>query len=324
MATGVELKPMNRKNMIRRLRQGAVRRIYKTLDARTERNDWPQWFLLAGRCALESATSPDPSRLVPIVPPPDRFWADPFAWSWGGREFVFFEEYLRSTRRGRISVMSLDAGLRPQGEAQPVIDEAWHLSYPFLLEHEGTLYMVPESARTKRIDLYRCDEFPHRWSHVHTLIEGIEAADATLLEHDGRWWLFCAARLGKAKINASLLAFHADSPLSRRWIPHAGNPLILDFGSARPGGRIIRAPGDRMVRPGQDSVPRYGAGLGLYAIDTLTPEHYAEHRIWHSTGAKAGGWHAMHHMDWHDGVLVMDAQRLLPRDGEPRSPNARS
>jgi hypothetical protein len=180
--------------------------------------------------------------------------------------------------------------------------------------------MVPESAHSKRIDLYRCDEFPHRWHPVRTLIAGIEAADATLLEYGGRWWLLCAARLGRARINASLLAFHADSPLSPDWTPHPGNPLKLDYAGARPGGRILRAPDGRLIRPAQHSVPRYGAGLGLYAIERLTQTDYAERRIWHRGGDATGGWRAMHHLDWHDGLLVMDAQRLLPVVQRDQSP----
>ncbi|MEY6430866.1 hypothetical protein ABC977_00405 [Thioalkalicoccus limnaeus] len=283
----------------------------KRRDRRVERQAWPQWFLLVGRVTHAQRCAPNPLRLTPVQPPADRFWADPFLWFAGPRPYVFVEEYVREIGRGRISVLELDGDLQPCGPAVPVLDEARHLSYPFLFEYQGQLYMVPESARTRRVDLYRCEDFPYRWVRLHSLLAGIEAADATLFEHEGRWWLFCAARLGSARLNESLFAFHADSPLSRHWIPHSGNPLVRSFRCGRPAGRIFEDPAGGLIRPGQDSVPRYGFGIGLYRIETLTPDRYRERCIWRSDGQAAGGWRAMHHMDGQRDLLVMDAQRLL-------------
>jgi hypothetical protein len=304
-------------NPLRPLRHRLARALWKRLDRHKERAYQPQWFLLAGLRGPDSRCSPDPRGLQAILPPDDRFWADPFAWSEGAARYIFCEEYPFSTRRGRISVLELGPDLLPRGPAVPVIDEDRHLSYPFLFEYRGALYMVPETARSQRVDLYRCTGFPHRWTLEGSLMTGIEAADATLIEHEGRWWLFCAARQGKVRINESLLAFHADSPLSDSWTPHARNPLVRDYGGARPGGRIFRDSTGALLRPAQDCVPRYGYGLALTRIETLTPEHYAEGRIWHASGHTAGGWRALHHLDWHDGLLVMDAQRLLPLGGAP-------
>jgi hypothetical protein len=302
-----------RPNPLRRLYQTTARAIQKRRDARVERTHWPQWFLLVGLRARDAWATPDPGGLVPLYPPVDRFWADPFAWSEGGRRVIFLEEYPLHTGRGRVSVLELRADLDPAVPAIPVLDEDRHLSYPFLFSFAGDLYMVPESAAARRVDLYRCDAFPLVWTRVGTLLDGIQAADATLFEHGGHWWLFCSARLGKARLNESLFAFHADSPLSDRWTPHAGNPLVRDYAGGRPGGRVFVDGLGRLLRPAQASVPRYGYGLGLHEILELTPERFRERRIWHTTGPASGGWRALHHLDWHQGLMVMDAQRLIPK-----------
>lgn len=311
VAEQTDLKPF------RQLQQRLVRALWKRGDARAERRAWPQWFLLAGLRAREAWCTPDPAGLIRLYPPADCFWADPFAWSEAGRRFVFVEEYPFHTRRGRISVLELGGDLAPLGPAVPVLDEDRHLSYPYLFRFDGDLYMVPESAASRRVDLYRCTSFPERWRLVGTLLDGIQAADATLFEHEGRWWLLCSARLGKARFNDSLFAFHADSPLSDRWTPHAGNPVLRDFDGARPGGRAFVDPLGRLLRPAQVSVPRYGYGLAIKEVLELTPEHFRERRIWHATGPSSGGWYAMHHLDWHQGLMVMDAQRLIPRPDRP-------
>ena len=260
----------------------------------TERTHWPQWFLLAGLRGRDAWCAPDPAGLTPLYPPADRFWADPFAWSEAGRRFIFLEEYPFHTGRGRISVLELGPDLTPLGPAVPVIDEDRHLSYPFLFSFEGDLYMVPESAASRRVDLYRCHGFPYGWTRVGTLIAGIQAADATLFEHQGRWWLLCSARQGRARLNDSLFAFHADSPLATAGPPMPATPWCGTMPAARPGGRVFVDDQGRLLRPAQVSVPRYGYGLALNEVLELTPERFRErpHLAGHRGGERRLARHA--------------------------------
>jgi len=282
-------------------------------EAFLRRSQADRWFLLAGFCGPDALSAPPVDLLNPLYPPADVFWADPFAWRRDGRHYVFFEECPFATRKGRISVLELDAEARPVGPAVPVIEEPYHLSYPFLFEFEGELYMVPEKKAVRRVDVYRCVEFPHRCVPVKTLIAGMRIVDATLFEWQGRWWMFCAVKLKwkGLRYDETLFAFHADSPLSSDWTPHPANPLLRDFSRGRPGGRIQRDGEGRLLRPSQDCVRHYGDGLNINEISLLTPTEYQERRIWHSSGEAAGGWHGMHHMDWHEGLMVMDAQSPL-------------
>ena len=298
-----------------RWRQLWARRAGRKVDEREELGRLQQWFLLLGPCASDLRSVPRPQLLRPVYPPGRAFWADPFVWMRGGRRFVFFEEFPFATRRGHISALELDAQARPVGEAFPVIEEPYHLSYPFLFELEGELFMMPEKKKSGRLDLYRCVAFPNEWTRAYTLMEGTGIVDANLLEHEGRWWLLCAAKHRHSSINETLVAFHADHPLRRDWTPHPGNPLVRDFRCARPGGRVFRDDAGRLLRPTQDCVRRYGYGLGITEIDQLSATAFSEHSIWYSSGEDAGGWRAMHHMDWHAEIMAVDAQRLLPAKG---------
>ncbi len=294
--------------------QAGIRRAGRKADKLEEHGYQQQWFLLAGAATQAAVVAePNVAGLHAIYPPGQAFWADPFVWVRDGRHYIFFEDFPFSTWRGRISVIEVDESGRPLGEAVPVIEEDHHLSYPFLFEYDGELYMIPEKAEVKRVDLYRCVEFPLRWERVKTLIDGIKIADPTLIEHEGRWWLLCAAKQGRVRINESLFAYYADSPLSTTWTPHAANPLVRDFRSGRPGGRIFRDAAGRLLRPSQDCLRRYGHGLNLSQIVRLTPTTYEEQRLWTIYG-DAIGQRAIHHLDWQAGMLVMDAQRLLLAD----------
>jgi hypothetical protein len=63
-------------------------------------------------------------------------------------------------------------------------------------------------------------------------------------------------------------------------------------------------------------VRRYGHGVNLGEILELSPRRYRERPLWRRSGPEAGGWRALHHLDWHQGVIAMDAQRLIPVSAE--------
>ncbi len=79
---------------------------------------------------------------------------------------------------------------------EPGPDDAWspprtvlerdhHLSYPFVFEHEGAIYMLPETGEAGRIELHRAVEFPDHWELDRVLLDGLTALDATLHVEDG-------------------------------------------------------------------------------------------------------------------------------------------
>ncbi len=130
-----------------------------------------QWILLLGPRSLLQQPQDlcQLPQLTPIIPPPDRFWADPFWWHEAGRDYLFFEELLYQQSRGRLVCMEVLADGR-HSEPQVVLEKPYHLSYPFLFRYRGDLYMIPESAENHTLDLYRCEQFPQQWTRVKTIM----------------------------------------------------------------------------------------------------------------------------------------------------------
>lgn len=234
-----------------------------------------QWILMYH---LRNELSTSLWRYKKITPPKNKFWADPHILQRDDKYFVFFEEYLYETGKGHISVLTIDeSGV--YSEPTKVLSTDYHLSYPFVFEHEGSTYMVPESIENKTIQLYECQEFPHKWEHKHNLIDNIEAADATLFEYDGKWWMFTnIAEQEGSSIHDELHVFYADSPLSKDWKPHSLNPVVSDCKTARPAGKIFVENG-RIYRPSQNCSVRYGYGFNLNEIELLTTTEYKETTI---------------------------------------------
>lgn len=283
-------------------------------QASTEKGLVGQWHLLWGRGPSEARLHPHPATMKKILAPPDRYWADPFGWRRDGAFFIFCEEVLYAEQRGHISAVPIDEEGNVRGPAIRIIDEPYHLSYPFLFEYDGELYMLPESGFAGVLKLYRCVEFPGRWEYVHTVFEGVQFADTTLLERDGCWWLFATVRNPRRLQfpDHDLLLFSADSPLAKQWTPHPRSPIVRDFRRARPAGRIFPHEG-RLYRPSQNCRDRYGEALNINEITRLDSTRYEERWIREIKADWEPGYVGVHHIDWHDGVLLMDTQRLVPQ-----------
>jgi hypothetical protein len=69
----------------------------------------------------------------------------------------------------------------------------------------------------------------------------------------------------------------------------------------------------QLLRPAQDCLRRYGYGVHMQEITQLTPTAYQEQTVWSDLAPDINAqWRAIHHLDYHKGMMVMDAQRLLP------------
>jgi len=208
-----------------------------------------------------------------LLPPPGRFYADPFLVEAEGRHHLLFEEYLGDERRGVISAATLDDSGRP-GEIRRVLDTPHHLSYPFAFEHGGEHFMVPESAAAGTVEIYRATALPDRWQRAGTLLRGVTAYDPTLLEHAGRFWLWLAT-IPRGGVDADELRLYSAPDLLGPYLPHPLNPVLSDVRCARPAGAILRL-GDELLRPAQDGAAGYGGRIRWRRIESLDRESYRE------------------------------------------------
>lgn len=195
------------------------------------------------------------------------FLADPFGIWRGDHLAVFAEAYDYRSRLGRIDAFLLDRQLRLV-ERRTCLSEPWHLSYPFVFETQGELWMMPEAHRSGRLTLYRNIEYPFVW-RAETIIRLPElAVDASLTFHEGLWWLFYspAGSAGAPRLHAACA-----KDLDGSWVPHRANPLIVGPVASRPGGTPFQA-GTALVVPTQNCEKGYGSGISFLSFSELTPE----------------------------------------------------
>lgn len=286
----------------------ALRRIRNRV---ADAHSFPQWFVafkLHGKAKRESSV-PDATyyNFRHIVPPPDRFWADPFPVLKGDRYHIFVEELPYATNKGHIAVLELDRQGK-WGESKIALELPYHLSYPFLFEWKGGLFMIPETAANRTVEVYRCADFPDGWELVDVLLDDVYAVDATLAEIEGRWWMFLNKGVeGALDRDDELHIYHAPSPLGP-WQPHRRNPVKTDVRSARPGGRLFRSNGD-WYRPAQDGSERYGWGMTVNKILHLSETDFREEPVGKILPEWTPGLLGTHTLNAAPGLTVIDGLR---------------
>jgi len=272
------------------------RYILNVATRRLHRNQWQLAYRAGGNRHSQEGLSR-------LAPEDKGFWADPFVVRREDRTVIFFEEYEARTSKGRIVAMEI----APDGSIGPmkvVLDCDYHLSYPFLFEFEDSLYMIPESANAGRVEAFRCVDFPYRWESHAVLLDNIRAFDATIVQHDDRWWMFAAVQHNGNTTCDDLQLFHAPGPFEK-WTPHPANPISLDIRCARPAGAMYQHEGE-LFRPAQDCSVRYGYALSIQRVIRLDVEEYLEETVHQILPDWADDINGTHTINQSDGITVYD------------------
>ncbi len=206
--------------------------------------------------------------------------ADPFAIESNGSTFCFFEQYSEEDKKGKIasaqinSQSSLNLGI--------ILEEDFHLSFPWIFEFKNRIFMCPESSSANDVRLYEATDFPLTWRFHSYIFRNISAVDSLIFEMNDRWWLFTNIDTSNSDdFNSELFAFHSDSPITSDWIPHTANPIKIGFEGGRNGG--LFKIGTETYRVGQQKeFDKYGTGFTIFRITDLQPNSFAEEEVWSS------------------------------------------
>ena len=238
----------------------------------------PHWELTVAK-RLNHQFIPDHFEVISSSCAPHKkgsFWADPFPVDYQGECWVFYEEYDGAIKKGKIGVGLWDG--KTLRDCQIVLEESWHLSYPFIWKENGEFYLIPESGEAGKTYLYKATKFPYNWDRVGEFFIA-EAYDPTLHKIGDKYWLFVnqKAHPGSSAF-VELNAYWSSSLENPVWVPHALNPVVSDVVSSRPAGTIVEHQG-KLFRPAQDSGKRYGHQIRIQEILVLTETEYQEKTV---------------------------------------------
>lgn len=271
------------------------------------------FFVLSGNENLFDCVSREPDkRFTPQNLLRTRYhqitgYADPFLFAnpQDGYLYLFYEEERLNAKASICAKRTKD--LRHWENLGVVLKEDFHLSYPNVFEHEGEIYMLPETRECDAVLLYKAVQFPFRWEKCKTLVEGDKYADSCVLFQEGKWYLFTTAWYGKKN---GLRIFIADE-LTGDYSEHPMSPITDDLALSRCGGAVFPYEG-KLYRPTQYCTNYYGEELHIYEITELSPSSYKECFV-KSMIDKKQSWNLKggHHLN----TTVFNGNRVAVLDG---------
>jgi hypothetical protein len=268
-----------------------------------------QWFV-AYETDVGNEMSDSFHRFKTMMPPTDRYWADPFPVERDGRYFIFIEELEFKAVKAHLSVIEMDQNGRWQKPVK-ILERPYHLSHPFVFEWLDQYYMIPETRENRTLELYRCVSFPFEWELDRVLMKDLVAVDATLAQINDRWWLFVNIAVDGASTNDELHVFYSGSPLGP-WHSHRGNPVKSDVRSSRPAGKLFYWRG-ALYRPAQDSSVAYGHAISINKIERLSVDEFAEVEVSRIVPEWRANLTRNHTVNHASGLTVIDGLRRVRR-----------
>ena len=117
---------------------------------------------------------------LPMPYNPGWWYADPMLFEHGGEHWLFCEAFDRSKNKGLLAASRItNAGIEPP---VPVLEEAFHLSFPNVFRWRGEIWMLPETGADHSLRLYKCTHFPDKWQLAARFALGEEVCDSILNE----------------------------------------------------------------------------------------------------------------------------------------------
>lgn len=221
-----------------------------------------------------------------IASPRYGYFADPFVHVRDGRTWVFVERFSYADDRGSLAVLSVDetGGVVSSDPIVFVPEHVrldCHASYPFVFEHEGLMYMIPETHERRAVDLFVNERWPDRWRLVRRLLFGVDAADSMVIRHADVWYLLTSVR--RDRPNRHLEIYFSSDLFAASFAAHPVNSAQLygekRHGTGRNAGFLGRMADGTLARLMQASPNHYGEGICPMRILELTERSFQEEPV---------------------------------------------
>ena len=235
-----------------------------------------------------------------VKPLKDRWFADPFIFKVEGNvATLFVEEFEYELHKGRIAEANINLDTLEVIDFSIILEEPYHLSFPFILRRGNDVYVMPESSKSGATYIYR---YADKHLIDKKMVIDRPLADACVAKFDDRWMLLSTEE-PEANEN-HLLVFEFDIETLE-----AGN-LVQQIDFKNKTARNAGAPfvhGGMTLRPAQDCDKTYGGATVIQKLTTSDGKLIFDEiaRIAPSAPYPFG----CHTLNSHGGLVVIDGKR---------------
>lgn len=211
-------------------------------------------------------------------PKPVLFQADSFLFVKGDVLYLFYE--LQHWDDPGTIAMIKTTDLKTWSSPQIVLKEPFHLSFPFVFEDNGNIYMIPESQESDSIRLYQANDDLTSFSYVRTIMKKEHSkdihynlCDSHIYKKENKYYLFTSYQ----KNWMYHQELYVSSDLFREeFVRHPMSPICISNEFGRNGGSLIIF-NEKLFRVTQDCQRNYGDNISLMEITKLSENEYEEH-----------------------------------------------
>lgn len=205
--------------------------------------------------AVAKRKGTDPRQeIFQVIPNSFSCWAaDPFPIEVDGELYIFAELFVYSKVKGCIGYSKLENGHFTPWKV--VIEEPYHMSFPYLFYDDGQLFMCPETNASKDLHLYKCVGFPDKWERDRTLAENVNYSDTVFIKQNSDVFGLTCEWNGIENHSLKLFAVQND-----KCVESDEQLNLLDYYLTRPAGKIFKDKG-KDIAVSQICKPLYGTGL---------------------------------------------------------------
>lgn len=204
--------------------------------------------------------------------------ADPFLFEYKGKLHLFYES--KGLFTPGVLMMTSTSDWVNWSKPIVVLKEPFHLSYPWVFEENGKVYMIPETGQDGSIRLYEAtDETLSSFRLVKKLLEQpkdkeirMGYSDSSIHKKDDKYYLMTMLQYSEP---VNVLELYISDKLEGPYFAHPSSPIIKSNKVGRDAGCWIEHQG-KLLRVSQDCINRYGDNVHVSEITKLSPTVYEE------------------------------------------------
>ena len=241
--------------------------------------------------------------------------ADPFFALLDKQLFIITEKFIYKKRKGVIfaNPINFHNGKYTFGKGVKLLENDFHLSYPFTFVKDNCTYMIPENSKNGcwlyklELESFKGKIFPVA-RKIKKLLSG-HAIDPTLITYEGFDYLFVSSLIYESQY--VLNVFICKNILSEDFRPHPQSPLLVNVNFGRSAGRIFLDKNNKtIIRPSQICDYSYGGGIAFSEL-ILTPKKIIIKEMINKfiTPRKYAEFKKVHHIDKFKNFSALDFVR---------------
>jgi hypothetical protein len=222
---------------------------------------------------------------------------------------LLVEDFRVNDNYARIARAKFDSNLRPTGH-KVILDTGSHLSYPHIHRENGRSFMMPESGKSGKLNLYILNEQDGKPEFKKTVLD-LPLLDANIVKRDNRYWIFGVLRSAPPANSFELMVYYGDS-LEGPFTAHPSNPILVGLDNLRGAGNFFEVD-NVLYRPAQNCGEEYGKSITISKVEELTTTTcklvpYMTVAI-NKANRNNRGIHTLHTLNGENGIIVVDGIR---------------